>query len=77
MDADTKIKPFFDEKPAFNTERAYKRIMGSILLALFGKFKCRGNRGNKVLATFEQLETFPLTECLSSEKQNYKSLNYN
>ena len=74
MDADTKIKPFFDEKPAFNTERAYKRIMGSILLALFGKFKCRGN---KVLATFEQLETFPLTECLSSEKQNYKSLNYN
>ena len=52
-------------KSLLNTERAYKRIMGSILLALFGKFKCRGNN---VCATFEQLETFPLTEYVSLVK---------
>ena len=35
-----------------NRERTYKRIMGSILLASFDKFKCRENNGREM---FEQL----------------------
>ena len=52
--------------------------MGSILLALFDKFKCRGNNGREKFKHHKQ--TFPLlhlTKQPPGEEQNYKkNLNY-